>query len=281
MIGRRAAVSLSLMCALLFCAIAAQGASAAWAPAKNTTAYTCESGATQDFSDAHCDTQVTAGTGAFGHKVIPTSTSTAIVVSNEKTESMTTKAAPAILKGEAFLTKLEIECKTVKGSGTIENVEEPALSKNHQVKGEATTEFGVAGSSPKDCTVKKPLKCQVKNEPIKVESVFEGVEEAGGSEMGVEFKPKGGGKVFATIEFENEPGQTCSLNTKKIEVEGSAIATGNTPPGPKAKWSGATSVFTNEMTKEKLKFGGVAAEFSATLTTKMNSGNPISLTTPT
>ena len=83
MIGRRATVGLSLLCALAFCAFAAQSASAA--KAVNTTAFTCVEGATKDFSDAHCDTKVTAGTGQYGHVVIPQGTTTEVVGENTTT----------------------------------------------------------------------------------------------------------------------------------------------------------------------------------------------------
>jgi hypothetical protein len=59
-------ICFSLVSALMFCALAAQGASAA--EAKNTTAVTCvKNGGLLDFKDAHCDETVEPGTGEFGH----------------------------------------------------------------------------------------------------------------------------------------------------------------------------------------------------------------------
>lgn len=262
--ARRSAVGVSLICAVAFFAIAAQGASAA--EGKNTTAFECvKGGGEKDFSDAHCDNNVGAGKGEFGHVVLPLNQSTSIAISNEKTKNETKEAASTVLKGTIAGIKSEIVCKTVSGTGSLTN-EEPA-SKVHRVKGTVEAKFT-------SCTAVKPaFGCKVK-EPITVSSSVEGVEGlgAGKNEMGLEFKPTGA--HFASVTLEG-----CFI-AGTYNTDGTAIATGT--PSNTAKWSGATSVFTAAMTKETLKLAGSAAEVESTTTvTKAGGGNPIALTTVT
>jgi len=257
----RTAVGLALICALFLCALAAQSASAA--EGKNTTAFECvKGGGAKDFSDAHCDNHVA---GEFGHVAIGVGTKTSISITNAKTKNNTTEAAPAIMKGTVFGSATEIECKTVSGEGSLTN-EEPT-AKVHRVKGTVTANFT-------SCTVKKPaLGCKVK-EPISVSSNVEGVEGLGteANEMGLEFKPTGA--HFASLVLEG-----CFV-AGTYNVDGTAIATGT--PSPKEKWSGATSIFTEAMTKSTLKLGGNAASItSSTTVSSATTGNPISLTTVT
>lgn len=262
--ARRTAVGISLICALVFCAVAAQGASAA--EGKNTTAFTCvEGGGERDFSDAHCDNNVGAGKGTFGHVVLPLNEKTSISITNEKTKNETKEAASTVLKGTIVGIKSEIVCKTVSGTGSLTN-EEPS-SKVHRVKGIVEAKFT-------SCTAPKPaLGCKVK-EPIAVSSNVEGVEGLGTekNQMGLEFKPTG--EHFASVTLEG-----C-LIAGTYNTDGTAIATGT--PSNTAKWSGATSVFTAAMTKETLKLAGNAAEVESTTTvSKAGGGHPISLTTVT
>jgi hypothetical protein len=266
--GRKAAVGLSLLCALFFCAFAAQSASAA--EGKNTTAFTCvEGGGEKDFSDAHCDKKVTPGTGKFGHVAIKVGEATKIVVTNAGTKNETKEAAPVVQKGTIAGIKSEIECKTLSGEGTLTN-EEPS-EKVHRVRGSITANFS-------SCTVKKPaLGCKVK-EPITVSSSIEGVEGlgAGKNEMGLEFKPTG--EHFASLVIEG-----CIIKGT-FNVDGTAIATGT--PAPTEKFTGATSIFTNAMTKETLKLAGNPAEVESSSTVRMapvegKEQNPIALTTVT
>jgi hypothetical protein len=258
--AHKTAVGLSLVCALFFCAFAAQSASAA--EGKNTTAFECVKGEGKDFSDAHCDNHTA---GEFGHKAIAVGVKTNISITNAKTKNNTTEAAPAIMKGTVFGVATEIECKTVSGEGSLTN-EEPS-AKVHRVKGSVTAKFT-------SCTVKKPaLGCKVK-EPIEVSSNVEGVEGLGteANEMGLEFKPTG--EHFATLKIEG-----CFV-AGTYNVDGTAIATGT--PSPKEKWTGATSIFTEAMTKSTLKLAGNAASISSSTTvTNSATGNPVSLTTVT
>ncbi len=270
MIGHRTAIGLSLLGALLICAFAAQSASAAFVPAVNTTAFTCvPEGGNKDFKDAHCDEKVAAGTGKFGHELIPAG-ETKTSITNAKTNAATTAAEPSVLKGTLGGVAAEITAKTVSGSGFIENEEIPAGSKNHQVTGTVDTKFT-------EITINKPLNCTTKE--IVVKSFFKGVEKGGpeANTMGLEFIPDPTETPFAKIPFE---GEKCALKGKTLEVTGTAIATGT--PNPKERWSGATVFFTNEMTKETLKIGEGPAEFSSKTTVTMSGGgNPLSLTTVT
>jgi hypothetical protein len=270
MTGRRAVLGLSLLCALLSCALAAQGASAA--PAKNTTAFTCvKGGGAKDFKDAHCDEKVTPETGEYGHVVAPLNETTKVIVTNEKTKNGTTESTPAVLKGELGGAKLEISCTKVSGEGTLTN-EEPE-AKTHGGKGSGATQFS-------SCTVLKPSKCTIK--PVEVSATGEGLEElgAGKNEMGGELRPPSG-KIFVTITLE---GESCALKGKPLEVEGTAIATST--PAPTAVHTGTTAILTNAMTKETLKIGGKPAEISASTTVRRapvegKEQNPISSTTVT
>ena len=270
MIGRRATVGLSLLCALLFSALAVQ--SAAGAVSNNTTAVTCVKGkGNNDFSDEHCDTFVGIGKGSYGHIPIDAvnGTATEIEVSNKTTGGAT---SPAVFFGEPFKVKTEIDCTTLAGTGSVTNTEEPAGSKNHKVDGKVTANFT-------GCTVKKPAKCTAK-EPIVASSDVVGVDELEGKkEMGLEFKPEGGGKTFSTITLE---GAECALKEKPFPVEGTAISTSG-PAGAANtnKWSGATSVFTKAMTEKTLKAAEKFAWFESVSTVRMKGGEPLALTTTT
>jgi hypothetical protein len=284
MIGRKATVGLSLLCALMFCALAAQSASAqVGTKAEKTTAFTCVAKAKGDFSDAHCDKKVTPGTGSFGHVEIKPGETTEIEVTNEGTANETKEAEVATLKGTLGGVTVHITCAVATTNGAskpswIENVD---TSGKHTVKGRVVIRFS-------SCTLHKPLKCVVK-EPIETIALFEGVEElgAGKKEMGLEFKPENAAEPFAALTLENKGAESCALNGKKLEVFGSAIATGM--PAPTEAHSGATSMYETEKEMQTLEVGkgtGQKAEFLGTFTTRMKEKtvgkeNPISLTTVT
>ena len=266
MIGRKTTVGLSLLCALLFSAITVQSASAA--PAINTTAVTCvENGGKKDFSDAHCDTKVTEGTGKFGHVEIARDTTEEITINNDVTGKSTD---PAILAGKAFGAATEILCSTVHGDGWIENF---GNEKEHRFEATVTFEYS-------ECSVAKPSKCDVE-EPIEVRAIARGVEGIApeGKGMGVSFGPDES-KNLTQITYINKGAESCALNGKTVNLEGSAIATGKEP---KVKHSGATPDFDHaRITGEgTLLFGGVAAGFENTGTVRMKGGGPIALTTTT
>lgn len=267
MIGRKAVTGLALLSALLVCAFAAQSASAA--AAVNTTAVTCVKviePKTGDFDDAHCDVLNKDKKGEYKHDPIAVGTKTTVSVTNAGTANATKEAAPTILKGTVFGVKNEITCKTVSGEGELTN-EEPS-AKVHKFTGTVTAKFT-------SCTVNKPaIGCKVK-EPISVTSKVEGVEGLGPEKntMGQEFKPAAG-ETFSELTLEG-----CFI-AGTYKTTGTAIGTGT--PSPSAKFSGATNVFTNEMTKETLKLAGNPAEISSSTTVTMSGGgNPIALTTST
>jgi hypothetical protein len=285
MIGRRAVVGLSLLSALLFCAFAAQSASAV--KSTNTTFFTCEKGAgSLDFSKAHCDAgdTVTPGKGEYGHKLIPLNTTTEIEVSNEKVTNNTTEDEPVTLKGKVAGAKIDIECTKVttsvdkngKSESNLHNVEtEVAGKKVHTATGTVAVHYS-------ECKVTELAKCTVK-EPIPTRAVVTGVEELGAlkNEMGLEFT-QDEGKPFFELTFE---GAECAVKGKTFNVTGSTIGTSGptTTSSQTNRESGATVVFTAANGMQNLKLGPEAAEFSSIFTLTMfgAGGSPITATTVT
>ncbi len=286
MIGRRAAIGLSLLSALLVCAFAAQSASAlVVTKSNNTTAFTCvKEGGVQDFSGVHCNPAdtVAPGNGEYGHDLIALNTPTEIDMTNSAVTESTKKSEPAVLKGTISLAKVTIECTTVKNNvktSLVENTE--PIAGQHTLKGTIQTEFST-------CNVKELVKCIVA-EPIVAGATVHGV---GGMEgpfgeknaMGLEFVGHGLEETFATIKFKNKGAEACSLNGKEFPVKGRMIATNGptTESAQENKESGATLVFTPKVKMQTLKFGPNAAEFSSVLTPTMaGGGSPISMTTAT
>src|SRR4029453_13229581 len=81
MTGRNAIVGLSLLCALVFCALAAPGAMAV----NGTTAYECKpvkEGKT-GFTDEHCTKAAEAGKASFEHVLIPEGSTSVSITNNE------------------------------------------------------------------------------------------------------------------------------------------------------------------------------------------------------
>jgi hypothetical protein len=265
--GRRAVIGLSLLVALFTCALVAQGASAA---EKETTVFTCapvKEKAT--FSDEHCDKTKTTGGEGFKHTAIAAKVgeSTTVEITNAKTASETTAAAPAILKAANFLgAAAEIKCNKVAGSGTLKNVAGPPM----KVEGEGTINFT-------ECTTVKPAKCKVK-EPITASVHGESYAPESGTEMGLKLTPASGPTgTFAPITFENNGAEVCPETYKSgspFPVKGSVIGTANGEP----LGLGATSKVTPAMSS--LTLGGSAATLEATGTFRMPGGNPLVFTTP-
>ncbi len=273
MIRRRAMAGLALLCALLLSAFAAQSASAIVViHATNTTSVTClAGGGNLDFSDAHCDNKVTAGTGSFGHQAISAGTKTAVDITNNKTKNNTTEAEPAVLTTSHLGVNIEITCETVGSEGSsVENVEKEGKH----------TFFTFVIIKFSKCKVVKPLNCTVK-EPIVTTANGKGVEglkfEAEEKGMGVEFTAPEG-KNFAEISFE---GEKCTFKGKTFPVTGSTVATGTPEPTQATKHSGATSVY-RILIFDTLKFSTSNADFTGKFTTNMSGGgSPIALTTVT
>jgi hypothetical protein len=267
MIGRQAVLGLALLSALAAFGFTAQSAFAA--TAKNTTPVTCvEGGGEIDFSDAHCGETTGEGSGKFGHVALTKGLGTIAAMTNANTRNNTTESTPAIFKGTIFGVKTEITCKIANGEGTV-TPEEPS-AKVHFFVVVGITRFS-------SCTVSKPagFGCKVK-EPIEANLIGEAVEGlgAGKNEMGVEFRPAEG-ETFAELVIEG-----C-IFAGAFKLTGTAIATGSS--SPTAKYSDATSTFTNAMTKETLKLAGNPAELSSAKTFKMKGGveRPIAYTTLT
>lgn len=293
MIGRRAVLGLSLLSALVFCAFAAQGATAAEKESENTTAYTCVKSINNDgdFKDEHCDeTGPSPGKEIYRHDVIEIGKTTNIGGDNEKVTESTKKLESAVLKGKLGLVETEITCEKYVVDETKSWIRNVESGKSHKVEGTVRAEF-------KTCTVKKPAKCTVK-EPIEVNANFVGVDGLRDPEtgketaMGLRFtgeKEFGTSKdVFASITYE---GIECSLKGQTFPITGSAIATSgpNTSMGQSVRESGATLVFQPESGKEKVPMQALhlgepknVAKFETISTSRMaEKGNPISLTTPT
>jgi len=254
MIGRKAVIGLSLLCALLICAFAAPSASA------GTTAFTCvETKAKEgDFTDAHCGNQVKAGEGSYAHVTIKPNEETQISLTNEKTASETKAAQPFNFSGTLFGATIEFSCRTVSGSGTLTN--EETKEKVMQTTGNAIIQAT-------KCTVTKPAKCTV-GEPFTWDTHFKTYEKE--AEMGIEFTPKNG-EQFGFWEL---LGSECTLKGMKTAIEGSFKGT----IGGSAKGKGATIGLT-EASTAGLTWGGKPYVLTGSMTPSMKEGNPITFTT--
>jgi hypothetical protein len=272
MTGRRAAVGLSLLSALVFCVVAASSASAA-----GTTAFTCVlTGGNLDFSDAHCDNKVANGTGKYGHVGVDEKLGTSVITTNEKTKEETASPTPIFLLGIVDSFGVTIECTKLSGSAVYTNITDG--SKVMQNEG---TKINIKISG---CTTKKPEKNCVVKEPIEVNATSMTVENLGSKkdEMGIEFKPSG--EHFAVLEFEK--GAECKVSGDNAFLDGTAIATGKRGSASTVTSTGVTMIFTAAMTKDTLKLGGSAAELDSTITMRREAvggveQNPLTLTTTT
>jgi hypothetical protein len=262
MIGRRTVVGLSLLSALLLCAFAAQGAHAAWEAATNTTAFTCApGGGSLDFTDAHCDSQVTPGTGSFGHVALGTYVTTTIQASNTNTKNETKEAEPVVLEATVLLNKVTVTCKKAEPDGTLPHIENKEPIGTHQVEGTIAVNFTECSQTGNGKS------CQV-FEPTTFVADVHGAEEPVTEGMALEFRPHLGLSAFAVLQF------TGSCLIGETNVTGAIRATGSGATG-----GGATLEFKPE--DEELTAFGSKATLEAKLTTKMTGGNPISLTTVT
>lgn len=285
MIGRRAVIGLSLLSALLFCALAAQSASAiVTVKSNNTTAFTCVKDPLKkgDFNDAHCDITGVKGASEYKHDLIPLDTTTEVEATNEKVTESTTKPQPATLKGTVAGVKSEIHCNKVK------NVVKNSLVHNVQPAKEQHTFTGTIETEFTDCSVSKPAKCDVA-EPIISKAEVHGVEGMEGPKgeknaMGLEFIGHGAEETFATIEYINNGAEICALKGAKFKVKGRVVATNGptTESAQENRESGATLVFTPKFKMQTLTLGGNPSEFETIVTPTMaGGGNPISMTTTT
>jgi hypothetical protein len=269
MIGRRTAIGMALLCALVFSAFAAQSA---WA-VKGTTLFTCapvEVGA--KFKDAHCKE---AGEGkGFVHQEI--TKKTIFHATNAKTTDNTAGNTPGILSGEAFGVKVEIECGNVLGHGELENKLE---GKEHYFANVETADKKQVTIHYTNCVVKgKETTCEVENKTVLVEGVTATTK---GQEDNVRFNPPASG-VFVVIKIKAVAGKLC-LVAGNHEVTGSV----------RGQATGATLTFVEAtITAENtLKFAGNPAGLSGRVTISQAgttpvlgkepgaTGNPLSATT--
>jgi hypothetical protein len=262
MIGRRAIVGLSLLCALLFSAFAVQSAAAT--AGANITAFTCEPVAIGKYEDAHCDRRVDTANG-YEHKLI--TEKTPLEPTNVTTGGAT---STQVLEGSPFKVATKIECKTLTGEGTVENSEPEA--KKHKIRGSGTLNYT-------NCTVVKPTPCTLKEVVATIGSVetTEGLTGPKGeaNAMGLDFNSPEG-KPFTTITLE---GAECPLKGSPFPVEGFVTLT-NGPGTEEAQnkaWSGATAVVTPAMSS--LTAGGRPATYSGIATYKMKGGGAAVTTT--
>lgn len=269
MIGRRAVVGLSLLCALVFCAFAAPNAAAA--KSKGTTQFTCVKVATAktgDFNDEHCKEPNAKHEGEFTHEVIP---------NEQKTEVVGVNTNNAVLKSTIGGLESVITCTAVASTGTATNEtvppEEEGL-KRHTLSGtgisikytKCTAKVGKEECIVKGGTVEVPSATSMDVEEQTISYTTKGVETKTTFKMGILFEPPAG-KPFATFELEK-----CKF-AGKYEVEGKALGVPE----------GATLTFTQASTEPTLKLSGQQAFFENTLTVRMGPaskpGNPISTTT--
>jgi hypothetical protein len=257
--GSRALAGLALLCALVFSAFAAPSASAS-----GTTAFTCApSPGTKPvgelkFSDEHCEKSAVPPNVKFVHEAIAPNTPTAVVGTNEKTATETTKSTPIVIHTITGGLEVTITCEIASSTGTIENKENAAKEMVVVGTGEVTYT---------KCKVSKPLKagveiCQIK-EPIVAKATATTIKQEN-----VTLSPSGAN--FTEITLEDKAPEKCTLKGT-YPITGTVIGK---PAGP-ATAPGATLVFSGE---GSLKFGASAASLTAVTTGRMSGvgGNPIS-----
>jgi hypothetical protein len=251
MIGRKTVIGLSMLCALVVCAIAAQAASA------STTAYTCANvgGTSGGFKAAHCKPS-DAGAGAFAHVAIKAGEVTAITGSDLSTAGTHTGA---ILKSTVAGSAIELAAKEVSGSGSMSNSEsggEMVASGTGKIKYSGVTE--------------NLLGCKVTGKPggAGIVETKELAASTAGVGAGLKFSPKEG-TLFAEFELTE-----CIIGPITIKVFGTVLGT---PDGA------TTNTVHNTVTAAKTlrlqnATSGPFAGIEGTLTIKGANGNPLSVT---
>lgn len=137
--SRRTIVGLCMLCALVVCALAAQGANAS----KGTTAFTCKKAATEGagFKKAHCTPNDAVGSKAeFQHVAIAEGTTTEISGTNSNTSSNTEQSTTVQLKHPVTGINYEIQAGKVSGLGSVTNAVDP-VTKEHYVHGTFVVTF--------------------------------------------------------------------------------------------------------------------------------------------
>jgi hypothetical protein len=257
MIGRRAAVGLSLLCALLFCALGASSASATG----TTKTFTCGTVENDkgNFGTGHCNSKGTDyGHGPFTNKTatVNSARKTRGEMEEEEVEEIEVVVFSSVIAGMT----VEVKAEEVGGTGTGENVE---TEKGWEGVGTDTFEYTKLSTNVKNCTIKSPI---VLKTSLTTKEISESPEE-----MGIEYKAKEGSS-WGEVIFE---GALCPLKGVGLKVTGTVIATpGGTPTGTGAVWW-----ITSKMSEKTLEFGGKPVQWVQKVTHKGPSGAALTLTT--
>jgi hypothetical protein len=256
MIGRRAIVGLSLLCALFLTALGATSAQAK----KGTKTFTCAFVFTGgEFGSAHCNKKGEA----WGHLVFNKNTVT--TSGNRRTkgeleESEEEESSTVVLTAVIAGINVEIKAEEVTGAGSAENKE---LEGTWEGTGTETLEYTKLSTNVKGCTIKSPV---VVKATVTTKVISEAPEE-----MGLEYKPVEG-TTLGEFTFE---GAECALKGLTVKLTGTAIATpGGTPNG-----SGAILNITPAMSEKTLQLGGKPAKLSQRITRRGENGNALVYTT--
>jgi hypothetical protein len=256
MTQRKPLVGLSVLCALVLCAVAAPSATA-----KGTTGYTCkkvELGAA--FSDEHCTKDAEGGKG-FIHEEIP---------EEESLEVSAVNVGPAKFKTVIAGLEVELEAgsfQTCEGGTTL-------INDTDEETGQMFAGGLFCGEFTK-VVVKKPAKCSVAGNAVKLNegSWATGVTKAEPIEMFVEW---GAVEENPIAEFEIT-GTECIL--KKVMVKVTGFADSNAMQG-ELPLDGSTVKFNTKDTEFNLKVGTQKAKFEGTFTPHdVKTERPLTLTT--
>jgi hypothetical protein len=247
--GRRAVVGLCMLCALLVSAFAAQSASAV-----GTTAYTCVKGGkvSPTYNSAHC--RPSDGAGEWSHESIANGTTTELTGNGKDDKG---NPIPGFLVSTAFGATVELEGKTVTGSGQMTNSIE---SGEMFASGSGTITFS-------EVSVVKPANCKVQTDGPSKEKLEDGVvhtESLKATTKGqadrLKFEPTVA-PTFARFWISTNlppPAAACPLDNTTFTATGSVTGVPN----------GATTEFTEADTtaQNTLKLNGAKAGISGSLT---------------
>jgi hypothetical protein len=130
--ANRAVIGLCMLCALALGVVTAESASAA---TNGITAFTCKKGA-GTFKTEHCRPSEPTG-GEFGHVAVAENTTTEIELTNAKTNAATNGPETTIFQETLGGVPLELQGKTVTGTGTLTNKKDPTTGE-HYIEGTVT-----------------------------------------------------------------------------------------------------------------------------------------------
>jgi hypothetical protein len=255
MIGRRAMIGLCMMCALIFSAIAAQGASAA---SNGTTAFTCiesSEGVGVKWSDAHCKTE--SATGKYRHVAVAENAETNVSVTNEVTSGVVSK--PLLESKQAGVAE-QLTAGKVSCVGCVLTNRKNESTGEHFVDATGKLKYT-------EVTVTKPSGkgCKVKGGEVTTKELTATTAGQGDAAKFTPVTPA----IFA--EFEIEGCSTEALNGL-YKVEGSLIAeiAGATTKTTHAKVTEQGTLFVREQK------AGLEGEITVN---NIASGNPLAATT--